>query len=100
MDGTLRIIYHDTTISAQVDVCALPFQFPLLGQPSSMRKSRVRSYVLISDVVLLVDVRLISLLGVDLGLKVDLDRDTSRVHVFLKQGDWVTAEAVLFQGLF
>ena len=40
-----------------------------------------------------------SLLGVDLGQKVGLDRDGSGVHVSLKQGDWVTMGVILFQGL-
>jgi hypothetical protein len=52
-----------------------------------MRRSRVKSYFFISEVVLSVDVRLMSLLGVDLGQKVDFDRYTSTVHVSLKQGD-------------
>ena len=37
--------------------------------------------------------------GIDLGQKVDLDRDISTVHVSLMHGDWLTADTILFQGL-
>ena len=64
-----------------------------------MRRSRVRSCFLILEVMLVVDVRFMSDLGIDLGQRVEMNRDISTVHFSLKQGDWVTTGTVLFQGL-
>ena len=69
-------------ISGQIEVCAIPFQSLLLGQPSSTRESRVRYYFFISEVV----------------LSVDLARDGSGMHVSLKQWDWVTTGTNLTHG--
>ena len=44
-------------------------------------------FFFISEILRSVDVRLLSLLGVDLGQKVDFNRYTSTVHVYLEQGD-------------